>query len=215
MAPESFDATHVTSSCVKSRAEILGTTSYSLKAAHLRFYMGGTHMSGCFFRSNLKLVIQYWGRDHLGEDPPPPLPVSLSMDGLTQLPQHHCSVEGLARPYSSSYSLTALYSLYAPSASAFPTRMTWTLISQRSIYLEMCSLISLFRRTPNLLLSMTWVKTKVILEFQLILRTPRYSTTNMDVIFWYNKSSYPKGIRVHSMGQHGDTNKERRSIFNQ
>ena len=49
-APERFDATHVTSSSVKSRGTVSGTSPYFSKAAHVGFYTGGTHMSGCFSR---------------------------------------------------------------------------------------------------------------------------------------------------------------------
>ena len=45
-APESFYATHITSSSVKLRVTVYGNSSYSLKTAHVEFSMGGTCMSG-------------------------------------------------------------------------------------------------------------------------------------------------------------------------
>ena len=70
--PESFDATHIMSSSVKSRGMILDTFSYSLKDAHVGFSAGWTHMSGHFSQrnsSNSRLVFLHWSssRSH----PPP------------------------------------------------------------------------------------------------------------------------------------------------
>ena len=45
-APESFDATHVTSSSLKLRGTVYGTSPYSSKDAHMGFSTGGTRMSG-------------------------------------------------------------------------------------------------------------------------------------------------------------------------
>ena len=49
-ALESFDATHVMSSSMKSRGAVSGTYSYSLKTAHMGFSAWGNHVSGCFSR---------------------------------------------------------------------------------------------------------------------------------------------------------------------
>ena len=76
-APGSFDATHVTSSSVKSRGTVSGTSSCSSKAEHVEFSMGATRMSGCFSRRTSatgRPVFVHWSsrRRH----PPPSLSVA-------------------------------------------------------------------------------------------------------------------------------------------
>ena len=75
-APESF-ATHVTSSSVKSRGTVSGTSPYSSKAVYMVFSTVGTHISGCFSRrtsATVHPVLVHWssGTKH----PPPSLSVS-------------------------------------------------------------------------------------------------------------------------------------------
>ena len=72
-APESFDATHVTSSSVKSRDTVLGTSPYSLKAAHLGFSTGGPSCTDDSLGGTLKPVAQFLCIDHtVGDTLPPP-----------------------------------------------------------------------------------------------------------------------------------------------
>ena len=88
----------------------------------------------------------------------------------------------LARPsYSYSLSLAVWPSLVSPYASTSPTRPTWTPFYQRSIYLDMQDLIFLDRRTLNVFVIITQAKTRGISELQLLLRTPQYSVTRIDV----------------------------------
>ena len=66
-----------TSSSVKSRGTVSGTSSYSSKAAHAGFSTGGNRVSGCFFHRTSatgRLVFVHWlsGRRH----PPPSLLVA-------------------------------------------------------------------------------------------------------------------------------------------
>ena len=73
-APESLDATHVTSSYKKSRSTISDTSSYSSKAAHVGFYTGGTRMSGCFSRRKSATGHPVFCADDPREKTPPPPP---------------------------------------------------------------------------------------------------------------------------------------------
>ena len=93
--PESFDATHVTSSSVKSRGTVLGTSPYFSKAVHTGFSTGG----GTHVRVLLPEELYNWSPDFcalvIREETPSPLPVGCPTDGLPELSQEHCLVEAL------------------------------------------------------------------------------------------------------------------------
>ena len=88
-APESFDATHVTSSSVKSRGTVSSTSPYYSMAAHVGFFTGGDSHVRVFLPENLcnrstglcALVI--W------EETPYPLPVGCPTDCLHYLTRQY------------------------------------------------------------------------------------------------------------------------------
>ena len=173
MAPESFYETHTTSYFVKSRSTVLGTSSYSSKAAHAGFSTGGIFLSRCFSQrasatSHLILVQISFGRRR----PPPSLLVARCKACLI-FPAS--TVLWNFRPRDLSYyfpPLVALPYLAAPYTSASPTRPAWRPISQRYILLKIIFLISLSLRTLNILVSITWAKKRGISESQILLITP-------------------------------------------
>ena len=122
-ATESFDATHVTSSSVKSRGTVSGTSLYFSKSAHVGFYTGGTRMSGCFsWRTSATgcPVLVHWssGRRH----PTPSLLVA-HQTAWRSLPDNTVSGYPQATASPPYYpSLAALSSLAAPSALSSLTR---------------------------------------------------------------------------------------------
>ena len=86
-ALKSFDVNHVTSSSVKLKGTVYGTSSYSLKAVHVGFSTGGACMSGCFSQRTFatgRPVLVHWSS---GRRPPP---VGFPADGLPELTRQHC-----------------------------------------------------------------------------------------------------------------------------
>ena len=71
-APEIFDAIHVTSSSVKSRGTVLGTSPYSSKAVHMGFSTGGHACLDASPGGPLQPVARFWCIGHLGGYTPPP-----------------------------------------------------------------------------------------------------------------------------------------------
>ena len=85
VAPESFDATHVTSYSMKSRGTVLGTSSYYSKAAHGIFSTGGGLHVRVLLLENICNQLPGFSVLVIWEEKTPPLPVDCPMDGLTQL----------------------------------------------------------------------------------------------------------------------------------
>ena len=71
-AQESFDATHITSSSVKSRGTMSVTSPYVLKAAHVGFLTGGTRIYGCFSQRTSATGPRFLCIGHPGGDTLPP-----------------------------------------------------------------------------------------------------------------------------------------------
>ena len=89
-APESFDATHITASSVKSRGTVSGTSPYFSKAAHVGFSMRETRVSGCLSQRTSatgRPVLVHWSSRR--RNPTPPIPVGCPTDGLPKLTRQH------------------------------------------------------------------------------------------------------------------------------
>ena len=84
--PESFDATHVTSYYVKARGTVLGTSSYSSKAAHVGFSTGGNPHIWVLLPEDLCNLSPGFRALVIREETPSTLPVGCLTDGLAELP---------------------------------------------------------------------------------------------------------------------------------
>ena len=132
------------------------------------------------------LVNQYWWKNHpRGVTPPPSMLVAQRMACLILL-SITVMWKYLSIPSSSSSSLADLPSLSAPSASAPPTRPACWPLFQRSFQRLILSYISLARSMPNVLVSITWAKTRGLSELQLRLRTPLHSSASRSINRWPN-----------------------------
>ena len=92
---------------------------------------------------------------------------------------------------SSSQSEAALPSLVSPSTLASPIRPAWRPLSQRSIRRVSLALIYRALQTPNVFVRTTWAKTRGLLEFQLLLKTPRHSSAKISV---KQRPTDPEGV---------------------
>ena len=90
-ARESFDATHLTSSSVKSRGAILGMSPYSSKAAQAGLSIGG-HACTAASPGDLCNRSPGFGALVVQEETPSPLPVGGLIDSLQKLTRQHCVV---------------------------------------------------------------------------------------------------------------------------
>ena len=124
-ASDIFYATHITSSSVNQRVTILGTPSYSSKAAHADFSKGGTCMSGGFSCMTSVTSCPFLVKRYIGKRPSPlhpPLPVA-QITIYQRFPDINILWNLRAKASSSPYPYPAyLTFLEAPSASAYHTR---------------------------------------------------------------------------------------------
>ena len=91
-APESFYATHMTSSSVKLRGTVSGTSPYSSKAVHAGFSTWGDTQVRVLLQEDICNRSPCFSALVVREETPSPLPVGCPKDGLLELTRQHCLV---------------------------------------------------------------------------------------------------------------------------
>ena len=123
-APESFDATQVTSSSVKSRGAVYGTSPYSSKAAHVGFSTGGDSRLRVLLPENLSNRSPGLGALVVREEIPSSLPVGCPTYSLLHITRQYCVM------VASGYPLILLLS--SSGGSAFPGCPLRTIVSYQA-----------------------------------------------------------------------------------
>ena len=173
-APESLDATHMTSSSKNSRGTVYSTSSYSSKAVHVGFSTGGTHISGCFFWRTSTTGCPVFVQMSPGRrTPPPPYLLVTRRTTCRRFPGSTVLWKLCARRSSSSSTcLLTRPSRALPYAKAPPTRPVCIPLSQSSSRQLILDRISLALQVPSVLVNTTWGNMRGLSEFNFRSSTP-------------------------------------------